>query len=285
MRIATILGTLQSTLTDFRYLRNVWKRNTEEERLLGVSLTGIMDHGYLSGEVTKAEHMGHYKGFGGKGLPAVLQELREVAVETNREWASKLGIPQSTAITCVKPSGTVSQLVDSASGIHPRYSQYYIRRVRADARDPLCKVLIDSGVPHEEAIGSPSTLVFSFPQKAPEGAVTAGCMGAMEQVELWKIYQDHWCEHKPSMTCYYKDSEFLEVGQWVYNHFDEISGVSFLPYDDHVYKQAPYEPITEEQYNELVSTMPTEIVWDIQEHEDNTVGSQTLACTGNSCEL
>jgi ribonucleoside-diphosphate reductase alpha chain len=251
----------------------VWKNNTEEEALLGVSLTGIMDHPTLSGRRDKGV------------LKTWLTELREEAVETNRRWADILGIEVSTAITAIKPSGTVSQLVDSASGIHPRYSSQYIRRVRADSRDPLCQVLEASGIPVEDDVMSPSTKVFSFPIKSPDGAVTASEMGAMEQLELWEIYQDFWCEHKPSMTCYYRDDEFLEVGQWLYNKFDKISGISFLPYSEHTYQQAPYEPISEEEYETLVADFPTEMSWDITEESDMTEGSQTLACTGNNCEI
>jgi ribonucleoside-triphosphate reductase len=273
VRVATILGTLQATLTDFRYLRNIWKTNTEEEALLGVSLTGIMDHPMLSGRGDKSE------------LKKWLRAMRAEAVKTNEQWASRLGINVSTAITAVKPSGTVSQLVDSASGIHPRYSSQYIRRVRADSRDPLCAVLEAAGVPVEDDVMSPSTRVFSFPVASPEGAVTASEMGAMEQLELWEIYQDDWCEHKPSMTCYYRDEEFLEVGQWLYNKFDKVSGISFLPYSDHTYQQAPYEPVDKKTYNQMVKDFPKEISWDIEEASDMTEGSQQLACTGNNCEL
>ena len=273
VRVATILGTLQATLTDFRYLRSIWRANTEDEALLGVSLTGIMDHPLLSGRGDKSE------------LKKWLRAMRQEAIKTNGEWASRLGINPSTAITAVKPSGTVSQLVDSASGIHPRYSSQYIRRVRADSRDPLCTVLEAAGVPVEDDVMSPSTRVFSFPIASPDGAVTAAEMGAMEQLELWEIYQDEWCEHKPSMTCYYRDAEFLEVGQWLYNKFDKVSGVSFLPYSDHTYQQAPYEPVDKKVYNELVRNFPKEISWDIEEASDMTEGSQQLACTGNNCEL
>ena len=271
VRIATILGTLQATLTDFRYLRGVWKTNTEEESLLGVSLTGILDNPLLTLE--------------NEDLDLLLEDLRDVAVATNKEWAERLGIPQSAAITCVKPSGTVSQLVDSASGIHGRYAPYYIRRVRADMRDPLCKVLEDAGVPCEMDNFSPSTKVFSFPKQAPEGAVFASEQSGMEQLELWAKYQEHWCEHKPSITVYYRDSEFLEIGNWVFNNFDSISGISFLPYDEHSYAQAPYEQITEEEYNELVKDFPTEFDWNLNEEDDFTEGSQTLACVGGACEL
>ena len=273
VRVASILGTLQATLTDFRYLRKIWQKNTEEEALLGVSLTGIMDHPTLSGRRDKGV------------LKTWLTELKEEAINTNKEWATKLGINTSTAITAVKPSGTVSQLVDSASGIHPRYSDQYIRRVRADARDPLCQVLEAAGVPVEDDVMSPSTKVFSFPIASPDGAVVASEMGAMEQLELWEIYQDFWCEHKPSMTCYYRDDEFLEVGQWLYNKFDKISGVSFLPYSEHTYQQAPYEPIDLETYEKLKAEFPETIDWNISENSDNTEGSQTLACTGNNCEI
>ena len=273
VRVAAILGTLQATLTDFRYLRKIWRTNTEEEALLGVSLTGIMDHPVLSGRDDNAK------------LKKWLTAMREEAIAVNKDWAARLGINPSAAITAVKPSGTVSQLVDSASGIHPRYAEHYIRRVRADSRDPLCAVLEAAGIPVETDVTSPSTKVFSFPMKAPDGAVTASEMGAMEQLELWEIYQDYWCEHKPSMTCYYRDSEFLEVGQWLYNKFDKISGISFLPYSDHTYQQAPYEPIDAATYKKLVKDFPKEISWDIAEASDMTEGSQQLACTGNNCEL
>ena len=273
VRVATILGTLQATLTDFRYLRKVWKNNTEEEALLGVSLTGIMDHPMLSGRQDR------------ETLKEWLTALKETAIETNKIWADRLGINTSAAITAVKPSGTVSQLVDSASGIHPRYADQYIRRVRADARDPLCQVLEAAGVPVEDDVMSPTTKVFSFPIKSPDGAVVASEMGAMEQLELWEIYQDFWCEHKPSMTCYYRDNEFLEVGQWLYNKFDKISGVSFLPYSEHTYQQAPYEPIDLETFEKLKEEFPETIDWSISENSDMTEGSQQLACTGNNCEL
>ena len=274
VRVATILGTLQATLTDFRYLRKVWKNNTEEEALLGVSLTGIMDHPILSGQEILNDE-----------LESWLADMRKEALRVNKDWANRLGINASTAITAVKPSGTVSQLVDSASGIHPRFSKFYIRRVRASATDPLCTVLEAAGVPVEDDVASPNTKVFSFPMKAPDGAVTASEMGAMEQLYLWKVYQDYWCEHKPSMTCYYRDHEFLQVGQWLYNNFDVVSGVSFLPLAEHTYQQAPYEEISEAKYNELVQDFPQDFSWDIQEGTDMTEGSQQLACVGNACEL
>ena len=273
VKTAAVLGTLQATLTDFRYLRKIWKDNTEEEALLGVSLTGIMDHPIMSGRKKQAE------------LKQWLTELKAVAIDTNKKWAKRLGINASTAITAVKPSGTVSQLVDSASGIHPRYSEQYVRRVRADARDPLCAVLEAAGVPVEEDVMSPTTKVFSFPVQSPRDAVVATDMGALEQLNLWEIYQDYWCEHKPSMTCYYRDDEFLEVGQWLYNKFDKVSGISFLPYSEHTYQQAPYEPVDKQTYDKLVTDFPKSIQWNVSEATDMTEGSQQLACTGNSCEI
>jgi ribonucleoside-diphosphate reductase alpha chain len=232
-----------------------------------------MDNVLLSGRGNKED------------LKSLLERMKLCSVEVNKEYAEMLGINQSTAITCIKPSGTVSQLVDSASGIHPRYSSYYIRRVRADSTDPLCDILKDAGVPWEADVMSKNALVFSFPKKAPEDAVVASEMSAKEQLELWEIYQDHWCEHKPSMTCYYRDTEFLEIGQWVYNKFDKISGISFLPYSDHVYKQAPYEPITKGEYEATAKNFPTQFNWDLKEQRDNTEGVQTLACVAGACEI
>lgn len=271
VKLAAILGTLQATLTDFRYLRKHWARNTEEEALLGVSLTGIMDHAVLSTA----------------GLcDTWIEDLKDVAIETNKEWAGRLGINQSTAITCVKPSGTVSQLVDSSSGIHARFSDYYIRRVRNDKKDPLSDFMIASGVPYEPDQTNPSVWVFEFPQKAPEGAVVVSDLTALAQLELWKVYQDSWCEHKPSVTVYYSDEEFLEVGAWVYKNLDNCSGVSFLPRSDHVYAQAPYEAITKEQFDLLITVMPRDIPWDeFSEGQDNTTGSQELACTSGGCAI
>jgi ribonucleoside-diphosphate reductase alpha chain len=267
VEIATILGTLQATLTNFRYLRKCWADNTQEEALLGVSITGVMDNTKISGDAE------------------LLAEARELSVAVNETWAAKLGINQSTAITCVKPSGTVSQLVNSASGCHPRFSKYYVRRVRADKRDPMSTALIDAGVPYEEDKFNPATWVFSFPMKAPARSVTTSEMGAMEQLRVWSVLQEHWCEHKPSITVYYKDSEFLEIGQWVYNNFDTVSGISFLPYSDHSYVQAPYEEIDEKTYKELLKTMPKTINWDINEYEDMTEGAQNLACVAGACEV
>jgi len=271
VKIATILGTLQSTMTDFRYLRNIWKKNTEEEALLGVSLTGIMDCKLTNGSTA--------------GLDKLLDMLRQVAIDTNKEWAKKLGVNESAAITCVKPSGTVSQLTDSASGIHPRFSDYYVRTVRADKKDPLATAMIEAGFPHEEDIMNSSNWVFSFPQKAPAKAVTVEEMGAMEQLKLWKTYQDHWCEHKPSMTCYYNDDNFFSVCQWIWENFDSVSGISFLPEADHVYKQAPYQKIDKDTYLKLSKDMPKRFNWNIEEKDDNTEAMQTLACVSGVCEI
>jgi len=273
--VAAIIGTLQATLTDFRYLRNVWKRNTEEEALLGVSMTGIMDHYLLS----KGES---------PDLEKWLEQIRDVAVKTNEKWAAKLGINQSAAITCVKPSGTVSQLVDSASGIHPRFSEYYIRRVRSDKKDPLAQFMQTAGFPVEQDLMSQASLVFSFPVESPQGCTTVKQVGAMEQLKLWKAYQNHWCEHKPSITVYYTDDEFLEVAQWIWDNFDLCSGISLLPYSDHVYQQAPYEDIDAEKYEELLAAMPVSVDWSALEQfeqDDNTTGSQELACVGGACEI
>lgn len=274
IRLATILGTFQSTLTDFKYLRKIWKQNTEEERLLGVSLTGIMDNKLM----TNRSHI---------QTGAHLRELRQTAVSTNEEFAKRLSIPQSTAITCVKPSGTVSQLVDSASGIHPRYSEYYIRRVRGDIKDPLTRFLMDQGVPYEPDVTNPETImVFDFPQQSPKGAKTE--INALEHLELWLLYQDNWCEHKPSITVSVAEDEWMEVGAWVYANFDKVSGISFLPKSDHSYRQAPYESITKDEYDELVSKSPKSIPWEalsVYELEDNTDSSQTLACSADGCEI
>jgi len=279
VRKATIIGTLQSTLTDFRYLRVRWKRNTEEEALLGVSLTGIMDHDILGGKNGMAES---------PMLATWLEEMRDVSIKTNKEWAEKLGVNQSVAITCVKPSGTVSQLVDSASGIHPRFSKHYIRRVRSDKKDPLALYMEQAGFPVENDVMSASSVVFSFPVKAPESSTCVKEVGAMEQLALWKTYQNHWCEHKPSVTVYYTDSEYLQVAQWIWENFDMCSGISLLPTSDHVYQQAPYEDISAEKYDELVAAMPQNVNWEELsqfEKEDNTTGSQELACVGGACEI
>ena len=276
VRIATILGTVQSTYTKFPYLRKVWQRNTEEERLLGVSLTGIMDNRLLTTQ--------------NKGLDKTLDHLRETAVSVNATWADRLDIPRSTAVTCVKPSGTVSQLVDSASGIHPRHSNYYIRTVRGDNKDPLTAFMKDQGIPNEPDVMKPdSTTVFSFPVKAPYlTALTRNDLTAIDQLETWLIYQRHWCEHKPSITCTVRPEEWLEVGAFVYKHFDEMSGVSFLPHSDHTYQQAPYQEVGKSDYDMLKSLMPSKIDWaklSNYEKEDSTKSSQTLACTGDVCEI
>ena len=279
VRKATIIGTLQSSLTDFRYLRVRWKRNTEEEALLGVSLTGIMDHDVLGGKNGMAES---------PMLATWLEEMRDVSIQTNKEWAEKLGVNVSAAITCVKPSGTVSQLVDSASGIHPRFSKHYIRRVRSDKKDPLAVYMEQAGFPVEQDVMSPSSVVFSFPVKSPESSTCVKEVGAMEQLALWKTYQNHWCEHKPSVTVYYTDSEYFKVAQWIWDNFDLCSGISLLPTSDHVYQQAPYEDIDEDQYEKLVAIMPQNVDWEELsqfEKEDNTTGSQELACVGGACEI
>ena len=277
VKLAAILGTFQSTLTNFKYLSKKWQENCAEERLLGVSLTGIMDNEYTNGT-----NMGVF-------LDKLLEGLRDEAVKTNKLWAAKLGIPVSAAITCVKPSGTVSQLVDSASGIHARHSPYYIRTVRADKKDPLAIMMKDMGFPVEDDITKPQhTYVFSFPQKSPSHAVFRTDMSAIKQLELWLMYQRHWCEHKPSVTVSVKEEEWPEVGAWVYNHFDEMSGVSFLPFSDHVYKQAPYTDCTKEEYEALAAKMPKEVDWTklaTYEKQDTTTGSQELACVSGSCEI
>jgi len=274
VRLASILGTIQSTQTHFPYLRDIWRKNTEEERLLGVSLTGIMDNPLMTLE--------------NKGLDKTLNHLRDVAVTTNKEWADKLGIQQSTAVTAVKPSGTVSQLVDSASGIHTRYSEYYIRTVRGDNKDPMTQFMVDQGVPNEPDVMKPdSTTVFSFPVKAPIGAVVTSDLSAIQQLDMWLAYQRHWCEHKPSVTINVKSDEWFDVGSYVYKHFDEMSGVSFLPFNEHTYQQAPYQEIDQFTYEEALHIMPKGIDWSrLSEYEksDNTTGSQTFACIGD-CEI
>ena len=275
VKLATILGTFQSTLTNFRYLNRKWGENCEEERLLGVSMTGIMDNVLTNGKK--------------KGLEDLLVKLRQVAIDTNKYWAKQLGITQSAAITCVKPSGTVSQLVDSASGIHARHAPYYVRTVRADKKDPLAKMMYDQGFPCEDDVTKPEhTWVFSFPVKGPAKGVYRKDMNALEQLNLWKIYQEHWCEHKPSITISVKEEEWMEVGAWVYGNFDMMSGVSFLPMSDHTYRQAPYQDCTKEQYDKLFREMPKNINWmKLQEYEeqDMTAGSQELACSAGSCEI
>ena len=276
VRLATILGTFQSTLTNFKYIRTIWKKNTEEERLLGVSLTGIMDNN-LTYSLTAAN------------LQTMLEALKETAVNTNKAMAKQLDIPQSAAITCVKPSGTVSQLCDTASGIHARHNPYYIRTVRGDNKDPLTQFLVSQGIPAEPDVMKPdSTTVFSFPMKSPKGAVTRTGMTAIEQLDLWLVYQRHWCEHKPSVTISVKEAEWMDVGAWVYEHFDEVSGISFLPFSEHTYQQAPYQDIDEAQYKEAVKKMPKSVDWSkLQdfEKEDTTSGGRELACSAGACEI
>tara|TARA_R100001509_G_scaffold152358_2_gene112455 strand:+ start:2938 stop:4905 length:1968 start_codon:yes stop_codon:yes gene_type:complete len=275
VRLATILGTWQSTLTNFKYLTGEWKRNCDEERLLGVSLTGIMDNGITNG--------------GSGGLDKRLRDLRDETVKTNQEWSEKLGIPNSAAITCVKPSGTVSQLVDSASGIHARHNPYYIRTVRGDNKDPITKFMKAQGFPSEPDVTKPNhTTVFSFPMASPENAVCRKDMTALEQLELWKVYAQNWCEHKPSVTISVKEDEWVDTAAWVYENFDEISGISFLPFSDHTYKQAPYQDCTEQEYTEMMGKMPKNVDWSkLSEYEqkDFTVASQELACSAGVCEV
>ena len=275
--LATTLGTFQATLTDFKYLRKIWKNNTEEERLLGVSLTGIMDNKLMANKVRTAD------------LAEMLENLKAVSVKVNANISKKLGINQSTAITCIKPSGTVSQLTDAASGIHARHNPYYIRTVRGDNKDPLTQFLVDAGIPSEPDVMKPdSTTVFSFPMKSPNNAVCRTDMTAIEQLNLWLIYQRHWCEHKPSVTISVKEDEWMDVGAWTYKHFDEVSGISFLPFSEHTYKQAPYQDCTKEEYTAMLKTMPKAIDWNkLQEFEkeDTTSGGRELACTAGTCEV
>ena len=277
VRLASILGTWQSILTDFKYIRKIWKDNTEEERLLGVSLTGQFGHKFFSGQEDVEE------------LANVLSHLRQWAVDINIEEAGKIGIPASAAVTCVKPSGTVSQLVGVSSGMHAWHSEFYIRTVRGDKKDPITKFLTDSGIPSEDDVMKPNdTTVFSFPVKSPSNAITRDKLSALQQLEIWLVYQRHWCEHKPSITVSVKEEEWMEVGAWVYKHFDEVSGISFLPYSDHTYVQAPYQEIDEAGYNDLLAKMPKAINWEalsLYELEDSTTGSQALACVSGECEI
>jgi ribonucleoside-diphosphate reductase alpha chain len=277
VRLATILGTWQCTLTNFRYLSSEWKKNCEEERLLGVSLTGIMDNDLTNGNK------------GEKKLVEALEELRQIAIDTNKVWAKKFKINESAAITCVKPSGTVSQLVDASSGIHARHANYYIRTVRADIKDPLCQFMQEKGFPCEPDVTKPEhTMVFSFPIKSPASSIFRNDKTAIEQLEHWLIYQRYWCEHKPSVTISVREDEWFEVGAWVYKYFDEISGVSFLPHSEHIYRQPPYQDCTSREYKSLLKKMPKGIDWSElsdTEKEDNTTGTQELACSAASCEL
>jgi ribonucleoside-diphosphate reductase alpha chain len=274
VRLATILGTFQSTMTHFPYLRKIWQTNTEEERLLGVSMTGILDNPLLNSAYDL-------------DLPKRLEELKNVAIDTNARMANDLGIPVSAAITCVKPEGTVSQLTGTASGIHPQHSQYYIRRVRSDNKDPLTNFLKSQGFPSEPCVMKPdSTTVFSFPQKVGEGAVLREDLSAIEHLDLWLVFQRHWCEHKPSVTISVNENEWPKVGAWTWDHFDEVTGVSYLPYDGGTYRQAPYEEITAGEYLQMALSMPEDIDWDaFIEGTDNVEGAQTLACTAGGCEI
>jgi ribonucleoside-triphosphate reductase len=277
VELASILGTWQATLTDFKYIRKIWKDNTEEERLLGVSLTGQFGNKFFSGQS------------GMDKLAMALDELRLHAVHINKQEAGKIGIPASAAVTCVKPSGTVSQLVGVSSGMHPWHSDYYVRTVRGDKKDPLTQFLTDSKIPAEDDFMKPTdTTVFSFPIKAPKNAILRKDLTAIDHLNVWLTYQRHWCEHKPSITVSVKEDEWMAVGAWVYEHFDEVSGISFLPYSDHTYKQAPYQDITKQEYEEWVSKMPKEINWEalsLYELEDSTTGSQALACVSGECEI
>ena len=277
VQLATILGTWQSTLTDFKYLRSVWKKNTEEERLLGVSITGQFGNAFFSGQE------------GLDALSKALEDLRLVAVEANIQEAEKIGINQAAAVTCVKPSGTVSQLTGVSSGMHPWHAQHYIRTVRGDKKDPLTQFLVDSGVPAEDDVMKPAdTTVFSFPVKAPSHAVLRDQLTAIEHLDAWLVYQRAWCEHKPSITVSVKDQEWMEVGAWVWKHFDEVSGISFLPYSEHTYRQAPYQEITEEEYDKAVANFPKKIQWEmlsLYETVDGTTGTQDLACAAGYCEV
>jgi ribonucleoside-diphosphate reductase alpha chain len=277
VRLATILGTFQATLVNFKYVSSAWRKNCEEERLLGVSLTGIMDCKVTNGKGPT------------QALPALLQDLKNEAIKTNAEFAKKIGINQSVAVTCVKPSGTVSQLVDAASGIHARHNPYYIRTVRGDKKDPLTQMMTETGFPVEDDITNPShTAVFSFPHKVDQSAVFRTDISAIEQLELWLTYQKYWCEHKPSVTISVKDDEWFKVGAWVWENFDYMSGVSFLPFSEHTYKQAPYQDCTKEEYEFLADRMPQKVEWNkLAEYEktDMTIGSQELACAAGFCEI
>ena len=272
-RIAAFLGTLQSAMTNIRYLRPTWKKNMEEERLLGVSITGILDNWLLTTE--------------NPDLPELLDDLKQIVIDTNKEWADKLGIQQSTATTCVKPSGTVSQLASVASGIHPRYAKHYIRRVRADVKDPLATWMIEQGIPCEQDTYNPLNHVFSFPIESPDDSVTRNDMTALEQLDLWMMYRTHWCEHNPSITVYVGEDEWADVGAYVYKNFRDVGGVSFLPREDgsHSYVQAPYEEVDSLQYEELKAKMPNVDFSGYREVDDMTVASQELACTSGACEL
>jgi ribonucleoside-diphosphate reductase alpha chain len=280
VRLASILGTMQATLTNFQYISSEWTKNCKEEALLGVSLTGILDNEMMHFHRSTTRSL---------NLEEMLESLRKVAIETNAKWADEIGISPSASITCVKPSGTVSQLVDAASGIHARHAPYYIRTVRADNKDPLCVMMKEMGFPNEPDVMKPEhTTVFSFPMKSPENSVFRKDMSAIDQLDLWLTYQRHWCEHKPSVTVTVKENEWMEVGAWVYKHFDEVSGISFLPYSDHSYRQAPYQDCTKAEYEALLEKMPKITDWSTlsnYEKEDNTIGTQTYSCSGDKCEI
>ena len=282
-RLAAILGTMQASLTNFQYISSEWAKNCKEEALLGVSMTGQLDN-IMMMTLSDNEDLGL-----ASALPTILETIRNKTIEVNAEWAGKIGINPAAAITCVKPSGTVSQLTDAASGMHPRHSQYYIRTVRADNKDPLCQMMKDIGFPHEPCAMRPDhTTVFSFPMKSPDGCITRNDLTAIQHLDLWLTYQRHWCEHKPSITITVREDEWMQVGAWVYDHFDEVSGISFLPHSDHSYKQAPYQDCSEKEYTELAGKMPNDVDWSLlsnYEKEDKTVGTQTFACSGDKCEL
>jgi len=277
--VATILGTLQSACTNFPWLSGKWKQNCEEERLLGVSFTGIMDHAVMCGTGKLQRRL----------LQTWLPAFRKKAHETNRKYAELIGISPSKAITCVKPSGTTSCLAGTASGLHPRYAKHYIRRVRADIKDPVCQLMIDQGIPHEPCVLRPeSTMVFSFPQKAPYNSICSNALTARDHLDIWLMYQLYWCDHKPSITVTYRDDDFLLVGSWVYNNWDNVSGISFLPFNGMIYDQAPFEKINLSEYQDLVKRFPKSVDWSKLsefEKEDCTVNQKTLACTANACEL
>jgi ribonucleoside-diphosphate reductase alpha chain len=282
-RIAAILGTMQASLTNFQYISSEWSKNCKEEALLGVSMTGQLDNKMMLSMSDNSDLLLP------SSLPNILETVKNKTIEVNAEWAKKLGINPAAAITCVKPSGTVSQLTDAASGMHPRHSQYYIRTVRADIKDPLCQMMQEAGFPSEPCVMRPDhTRVFSFPMKSPDGCLTRNDLTAIEHLNLWLTYQRHWCEHKPSITITVREHEWMDVGAWVYEHFDEVSGISFLPHSDHSYKQAPYQDCTKEEYETLLAQMPKNVNWsDLSkyEKEDRTAGSQTYACSGDKCEL
>jgi len=289
VRLATILGTFQATLTKFKGLSSKWRKNTEEEALLGVSFTGIMDHPVMSDLTGKVAEYKNKSWNGPIQLEDTLESLKEYAVEVNKEWAEKLGINQASAITCVKPSGTVSQLVNSASGIHTRYSPYYVRTIRSDKKDPLAQMMMDKGFPYEDQFKNEEVgVVFSFPMKVPEGSICTKDVDVTDQLEIWKIYQECWTEHKPSVTINVREHEWMTAGAWVYTNFDMLSGISFLPFEEHSYRQAPYQECTEEEYNELLGKMPVDFDWEIlkeYEKEDTTTNQKELSCSAGVCEI